>query len=314
MRKDPLKTVLTILGFALVWALLAVLLIGITGFFEVYCIEVELSEKYEREIFPEASQEINSVVNYTQNLSSDVERLSAISNYIQDDFVWLLRNPSFKYDDTYRSTFFSLVPPLKTPGDRHYYSDSNGLRVIRDGNYANNPYCIAYYHAGACGEHAVLANLLANMSGIEARRVGDPSGYHGWVEVKVGDEWYFYDPTFLAPLNATQSWFAPTRLRNNNSVIADAACVFVGNEDITHHYPPYGGLNITGISPFDRFSINWERNGDQYYCPLNGSDSAVRLNLTPKKYRLHANRLFVFSYEQEFEIKDGETVNLRVFA
>jgi hypothetical protein len=152
------------------------------------------------------------------------------------------------------------------------------------------------------------------MSGIEARRVGDPSGYHGWLEVRVGDEWYFYDPTFSAPLNATQSWFAPTRLRNNNSVIADAACVFAGNEDITHHYPPYGELNITGIGPFDRLSINWERNGNQYYYLLDGSDSTVRLNMTPKKYRLTANRLSVFSYEQEFDIKDGETVNLRVFA
>jgi len=290
---------------------LIVAFFAIAGMIQISCIDSQLSDMYDSEIFPEASQEIHGVVNRVKAAHSEEEKLNNISKYVQKGFISFLNNKSWKNDDIFRVISQNLGFHLFPEGE-HYYSDPGGRRIIRDGKYANNPYFIAYYHAGACGEHAILAGFLANMSGLEVRRVSDPSRYHAWLEVKVRDKWYFYDPTIPPSLDSTKKWFAPTEFRSNSSIINNAARVVTDDgEDITHHYPPYGSLNISGIMPFDSLYISWGPNW-MFRYEIDVSEPFIRINLTPREYNLHCSRCIFFTYNQNFTIEEGKTVNVNV--
>jgi len=163
---------------------------------------------------------------------------------------------------------------------------------------------ISYYKAGACGEHSALAYFLANESDMTVRKVGDPSGYHVWLEVLSDGEWYFYDPTFNISQYEVSDWFNKRSFRWNNSVIRNAARIFYEKEDITHYYPPYGSVNITGIAFTDSVYIKWGAGNPKYSYRLNTSDvNTISINLTPKQYSLHLNRLFCLNKEVDLIIR-----------
>ena len=284
------------------FVILGVLLIGEN--FENSNLSEKINQTYQKEILPKSSEELALVLNKINNTNSDEEKIKIISNYVQTDFVWSLHNSSFKPEDKFNFILERLF--FKDFHDHHIYIDQYGHRVIRSGEFANNPYVIAYYKAGSCGEHATLAQYLTNLSGFESRIVEDPSGYHAWIEIAKGNEWYFYDPTFNTNNNPIGSWFAPTASRMNNTVIASAARVFCGNEDITHHYPPYGSLTIHGIKEKDQISLSWvEDQKYSYLIPTNSSE--ISLNLTTKKYQMEVNRDSFNKFSMNIEIEANET-------
>jgi len=86
--------------------------------------------------------------------------------------------------------------------------------------YFDNPYWIAYYKTGACGELATLFNYTANKSGFITQVV--TTGSHSWVEVKNDDgEWWYFDPLCYKVISKENiqnqtKWFNKTQYFREN--------------------------------------------------------------------------------------------------
>ncbi len=276
---------------------------------EENCFEEELKNLNSTTIFPRESKKINNFVFKLENISNGGEKLKQISDFTQADFIWMLNNESFQNEDRFRS-YFSILFYGGPDFLGHYISDKEGHRVIRAGKYQYNPYIISYYKAGACGEHQALAEFLANQSQFTVRKVGDPSGYHAWLEIYSDGIWYFYDPTIPTSYNIS-SWFEKRENYQNSPVIRNAGRVFFEKDDVTHLYSPYGKLSISGIYPGDRLSINWGDEKKKYSYEVNSDcNKSISINLIPKKYSLKIVRLYLFTNTIEFSIRPNEETSV----
>lgn len=277
---------------------------------QLYFIEKDISKLYTNEIFPNSSYEIEQIVIQIQEQNSTIEKLSTLSVWIQDDFTWILNNPEFHRDDWINSIYQKMFGFDK--GDKCYLSDLSGKKVIRTGNYSQNPFIIAYYKAGACGEHAALAQYLLNQSNFESRIVGDPSGYHAWLEIKQNETWYFYDPTIPVNVENNLKWFGPRDLRNYSPIIANAGRVVNDNFDITNEYLPYGTVNINNTIPFiDSVKITWADNPKYTYSLECGKNQSI--NLTAKSYVIVYSRAIFLKEYKNITLKSGENIELQFF-
>jgi len=282
--------------------------------YEHYSLEKELDDIYSTTIYPEASAEIDDIVQKMSVAAEPEEKLTLLSQWIQKDFVICLHNSSFKVEDQFNYIENRILSFGYANGDHHYYSDSTGRRVIRTGKYARNPLCIAYYRAGACGEYATLAQYVGNLSDLNTRIVGDSSGYHAWVEVNLNGTWYFYDPTMSVDKGPMSPWFGPRSENIQNSVIADAARIFTTGEDITEQYPPTGTLQISGLSWVDNIDLSWTRSGKTYRSMLLPKNETLTVQVRPKTYIVSVSRLFFFSDTQQVNVTEGNVSRVRVFA
>ncbi|MHB8163226.1 MAG: transglutaminase domain-containing protein [Methanoregula sp.] len=121
--------------------------------------------------------------------------------------------------------------------------------------FTNNPYFVAYYKAGACGESASLFNFYAIKSGFESRMVKTPAEDHVWNEIKINNRWVQADPTiyyyaYSDPKNYSDYnnlWFdTPTAYSTLGWNKGYSRVVVVDtNEDLTTKY-----CNISKISIF----------------------------------------------------------------
>lgn len=303
------------MGSLALLCVLVILLILLLGcLYEHYSLEKELDEIYSTTIYPEASAEIDDIVQKMSGVPEPEEKLTLLSRWIQKDFVISLNNPSFKRDDPLNYIEDRIISLGYLNGDHYYYSDSTGRRLIRTGKYYQNPFCIAYYRAGACGEHATLAQYVGNLSGLNTRIVGDPSGYHAWVEVNINDTWYFYDPTTPVDGGPVPSCFGPRSENTHNGVIADAARIVTEDEDITDQYPPTGTLQISGLSSIDNIALSWTRSGKTHRSMLSPQNETLTVQVRPKTYTVSVSRLFVFSDTQQVTVTEGNVSKIRVFA
>lgn len=149
---------------------------------------------YNTTIKPQGEHEIQQIVAEVQNISETTEKLDTIAKWETSNFTEIYWEKRRGHDLSEKM----LDPPL----GRWIY-DSKGkirpLNIILENPFANDPAWIAYYRFGACGELAYLFADVANRSGYETRVVvailKNPPGNHAWVEIKIGDEWQYYDPT-----------------------------------------------------------------------------------------------------------------------
>lgn len=129
----------------------------------------------------------------------------------------------------------------------HYTYDDNGLIRAAGGPYRQDPFWIAHYRYGACGELAALFAYTVSQLGFDARIVradyADGSNNHAWVEVKVNEEWWFVDPTVyweVTQNNAkwyTDPWYGPTQEFKIFGAEVKAVIVDETEEDVRFHYP-----------------------------------------------------------------------------
>jgi hypothetical protein len=148
---------------------------------------------YESEIKPNAIIDIQQILNNISNISDPYQKLEAIAKWEVDPFFNVYReirdNESYVYN-------------LR---GKYLCDDEGRVRALGGAKYNNDPYWIAEQRFGACGELAYLFSYIANQSGFETKVVlanqvineKNPNGYsnHAWVEVKIDDEWNYYDPT-----------------------------------------------------------------------------------------------------------------------
>ena len=146
---------------------------------------------YETEILPKGEKDIQTFVSSLPPSLNETEQFELIADWVIDNFTveqWELRNnPEFGY--------IEIVPNYE-----EYYSDPEGhIRTKFPCRYTNDPFWIAYYRTGACGELAALFAEVTNRTGTPTRVVNErnSTGWgHAWVEItrKNGELW-FLDPT-----------------------------------------------------------------------------------------------------------------------
>jgi len=220
---------------------------------------------YSREIFPKGEQRIHGILDEIQNVSDDQEKLDKIGEWETIDFTEYYWEKGYKNNTQFEFT------SLDSPINRYYYDNNGKIRAFSSlfgaNLYANDPSWIAYYRTGACGELTYLFANVSNRSGFETRVVGAElkspfpfpvldgisffdivTGNHAWVEVKIKNEWWYYDPdTFgqyynFGKMTQKNGWFNQTkyysafRPRQVGKVF-----LIINNEDIKDRYPLLGG-------------------------------------------------------------------------
>jgi hypothetical protein len=215
---------------------------------------------YAKEIDPEGQQRIQEIVSEVQNISDDQEKLDKIGEWETRDFT------DYYWERAYTNHTQFEFTPLDSPINRYFYDSNGKIRAVNSplfgpNIYANDPAWIAYYKTGACGELAYLFANVSNRSGFETRVIGaelrtpssipildrisifDSVGNHAWVEIKIKDEWWYFDPdTFgqnykFGKLTQKYGWFNQTKYYTWHPV-SQIGRVFVGdtNEDVKNRY------------------------------------------------------------------------------
>ena len=294
----------SIIAVAIFCVLILILCFGllIYGTFEDVLIDREISKTYDTEIKPQAQNKISGIVDIANKQDSAVEKLTKISEWTSR---FTYPNETFQVQDRYSQFSIFSLPP-----DRHYLKNDEDRWIIRRGKYAEDPMIIAYYECGRCGEMATIWNHTANRSGLITRQVSDPSGYHAWVEIQQGDDWYYVDPT-IYPSDDLVLWFNSTKNRNQSQLIQKAARVMTSeNQDITHYYPPYGTVKINNIGQFDAFFVRWDDGtGKSFIEPYDiRSKSSLEINLSVKNYTIYPFGLFPTM--EEISVREGKVIEV----
>ena len=165
------------------------------------------STQYKEVYYPKGEENINLIINETRNITYPIDKLTAIADWEIDGFVNFLQYQ--KWNTSYNHT--------RRLGSNYVYDDEGRIRA-ESGPYQNDPYWIAYHKMGACGELGTLFAYVANQSGFETRLVSakyvDIPNNHVWVEVKINDEWMYFDPTVYWDnhnnkwnLTSTDKWY-----------------------------------------------------------------------------------------------------------
>ncbi|MEA5037685.1 hypothetical protein SDC9_50888 [bioreactor metagenome] len=174
--------------------ILTLLLVLLLVFFQVQTavyneqLDNYFTTQYQEVYYPKGEENINLIINETRNITDPIDKLTAIADWEIDGFVNFLQYQ--RWNTSYNHT--------RKLGSNYLYDDEGRIRA-ESGPYQNDPYWIAYHKIGACGELGALFAYVANQSGFETRLVftiyADLSNNHAWVEVKVNDEWMYFDPT-----------------------------------------------------------------------------------------------------------------------
>ncbi|WP_255331747.1 transglutaminase domain-containing protein [Methanocalculus taiwanensis] len=195
-RKDWLTTAfLLILFFSLLYTIHYIHFNQSTEQLDSY-----FSIQYDNQIHPIGEREISFILNKTDTIDNDTEKLEAIAEWVSQNFTYFLFEEKY-FNPNYTTKY------LDYPINRYLYDSYGKIRpevhsfislvFCIPSKYANNPQWIAYYKMGGCGELAVLFEDVANKSGYNTRpiRATLTENNHAWVEVEVDAQWYFFDPT-----------------------------------------------------------------------------------------------------------------------
>jgi len=276
------------------------------GPIEGMIIDNDIGKIYDSKIQPAAQQKIVEIESITIKQDNEIEKLKTISNWTSH---FNYPNDKFHQQDRYSQfSLFSLNP------DSHYFKDEYGRWFIRRGKYAEDLNIIAYYETGKCGEIAKVWNYTANLSGYVTRQVGDPSGYHAWVEIQREDGWYYVDPT-IPPSDNLVLWFNSTKNRNQSQLIRKAARIMESNRDITQTYPPYGTVRINNIGHYDSLFIRWEDGtGRTYDEPYDiRFKQIIEINLSVKNYSISTTGLWILPTKTNIFVEEGKTIEVDLF-
>jgi transglutaminase/protease-like cytokinesis protein 3 len=210
------------------------------------------AQEYARVIQPEGDRELSQIVSEASLVPNLTERLEYIADWEVQNFTEIYWERAKGRDVQLKSLNF----PINT----YIYTDSGKIRAM-DTLFAHNPYnndprWITYYRFGACGELAYLFVNVTNRTGIPTRVIiaelttnyfglfDIVTGNHAWVEVRIGDSWYFFDPDaygqyrVLGNENFNGRWFG--RPENYDIFSADQVSRVIDpatGVDVVERYP-----------------------------------------------------------------------------
>jgi|GEM_PF-1184282 hypothetical protein len=204
-----------------------------------------------------------------------------------------------------------------------YNKDELRIRVLSSiiPELQNNPYWVAYFKVGGCGELATLFRELTYRVGFDSRVVGTKGEDHSWVEVKISGRWVHADPTiyylyyhsamnldwFDNPMFYDRSWFRISR------VIVDKT-----EEDITKRYTDVGLLKVNFTSPVNRLIITTMK-GDRERVVLvtEVNTGRTEVYLGGKVYKVTAEKdilpyILVLKTSSEIKVAENQEVYLEL--
>ena len=171
---------------------------------------------YQNFIQKEGASNIRQIVQEVNHISSPDEKLNTIARLIANNFTELYWSESSEY--FYKDECSAGLPfnhRFLNNNCNGYGYDKRGALRAKTGNLSNNPFWIAYYKTGACGELAVLFANVTNQSGFVSRVVYSNYPNHAWTEIYLDGEWFYFDPDMYHGLNGDiqyqKEWF------NNNT-------------------------------------------------------------------------------------------------
>lgn len=232
--------------------LIVVILIGtiIIGIFlgcvlcaDIYNKQVDdyFSMIYESQVVDDGRSQVYDILTKVSNSYDQAEMSSNIGLIFEDIAEWETEN----YTNILVEIDNCGSSSVKSIGTYKY--DANGLIRAQAKPYRHDPFWIAHYRYGACGELAALFAYVVNQLGFETRVVradyADGSNNHAWVEINVNNEWFFADPTLyweITKNNATwytDPWYGPTEDFKIFGKKVKAVVIDGTDVDVRFHYP-----------------------------------------------------------------------------
>jgi hypothetical protein len=259
--------------------------------------EIYIAPYYFVVVKPAGEGEINQILEKVQSLNTTEERVSAISNWEEQNFTNIYGiSPNISLD-------FGWYPFLGSGRYPVYLNFSNQQPLkIRAfiSPFTNDPYWISYFHSGACGELSELFHFVTNKSQIESRIVSTKGEDHAWVEIKVNDTWMYFDPTLVEIYNRNpenrNKWFSePKNFEDAWGWNLSRVTVLSTSEDISTAYTKVGNVSVhlvsskeIKISKYDVWKKDWflvlSRNGLSSESPIEENIQLGEFNL----YRIRA--------------------------
>jgi hypothetical protein len=225
------------------------------------------------EIKPHVDTEINSFVENISAIKDPQTKVKEIANFTEKDY----------YQTYGKSSTLSIL----------------GIKLLF--SITNDPYFVAYYKTGACGESASLFNFIANKSGFESRIVGTQAEDHQWTEIKINDRWVQVDPTiyyyyYIDPITYPtykDLWFDNPKAYSTLGWYGgySTVSVFGTNEDLTAKY-----CNTSKLSIFcqncDNIKIKSD-NARAFSIDQGMKNSEATFTLGKKNYSIIADKTII---------------------
>ncbi len=263
-------------------------------------------------IKPAGEKEINDILFQVNKTNNTFEKLEIIAE-------WETRN----FTNTYNKLpTFTLDPFFRYP---IYYDGSIKVRASAPllPELSNNPYWIAFFRDGACGELAALFSDVATKAGLETRIVRTEGEDHTWVEIKINGTWMHVGPTLFyinRYNNRNVRWIDNPRYYDSHWFSVSRVFVMETNKDITEKCTDVGVLIINLSEPADRIVIKTMKNGkEREVTSLDVNALTVKVELGGKRYTVTAERdlvpnFVVFQGTREVEVIEGKQVAINLSA
>ncbi|HJJ54342.1 MAG TPA: transglutaminase domain-containing protein [Methanocorpusculum sp.] len=195
---------------------------------------------YNATYYPNASEQISSILAITNNISDPHKKLQAIA-------TWEIPGYFNIWEATHNK---NLNYTTKAIG-QYTYDDAGRVRAIFGAKFINDPYWITYHRYGACGELAYLFAYVANESGFETEVVSANYvgfGNHAWVEVNMSSGPMYYDPTWYYDCRSCEDkdsimWFGPLE----NQSVWDRQLINILDENKNNVIGRYPSVNNTSL-------------------------------------------------------------------
>ncbi len=195
-----------------------------------------LTKLYTTTIKPTGAERLNSICCSVREINNSEDKLNSIAEWTIQDFFYGDNKNVICADRLCRYWIY------ENGNIRAYSSEERFLFWEYHWNspFRDDPYWISYYKVGACEELAVLFNEIASRTGFTTRRVGHPN-IHEWVEIKMNDTWWYFDPTYYyqsaGNRNISYKWFNLTsNYRKNCWDFHSKVIVTETGEDISDNY------------------------------------------------------------------------------
>lgn len=262
-------------------------------------------------IKPAGEEEINEILIQVNETNNTFEKLEMIAKWEVKDFTNAYNN----------SPDFTLDPFFRYPV---YFDGNVKVRALAPliPELSNNPYWIAFFKVGACGELASLFSEVSKQAGIETRIVGTKGEDHTWVEIKIDDEWIHADPALYFinyHCNYNIKWINNPRFYENSKWF-NISKVFVKdtNGDVTEKYTDVGTLRVYLSEPADRIVIKtMKKEKEREVAAIEVNASTVNIELGGKKYNITAEKdlipyLVVLQDTKEVEVVEGKQTTIKL--
>lgn len=202
----------------------------------------------------QSEKEIRTFVGTIDQNSTSYEKIEKIMVFVVQDYYQTYGNvPTLYLDPLMR---FQIYGDLPTSRSERPHIRLNCLLLSED------PYRIAYYKTGACGELAILFNKVATEADLNSRMVKTSAEDHMWNEVYLDGRWVHVDPTLYyhyskGTLEYEKLWFDHPSAYSELGWYGGYSKVFVHGTktDVSSKYINISNISVNFLEPADRIRV-----------------------------------------------------------